>query len=631
MGMSVGWRVVAVLLAIFFWGQARGVAAVAAPVVESVTDSAGYGPRVAPGSLASIFGTNLASGDASATAFPLPTQLGGSSVEIGGVAAPLLFVSPGQINFQVPSATASGDVSVVVTGPGGAGAAFTFTVTSSAPSIFQYGTNHAVAQNGATLNGDSAPAASGSVVTVYLTGIGAVNNAVDDGSPTPVSPLSAATATATATIGPASATIQFLGLTPDFAGLAQANIEVPSLPTGDYPLVITVGGYLSASAVISVSGSGTYTSLLQLTGSVAFPNSSESSIALYDNVAYVCGSDSIVMVDVTDAASPGVIGEFGADILGGYGDSCAINQTAGIPYPYLVQIVGQSTGDESFAVWGLSNPQSPNLLDVATTPYGHMENLTFSGDYGFVTDSYITYYINGSDQYGIAAQNGDFIAFNFTNPAAPTYLGILEPSGAAGSGDQNLKPYSEVVDQAYAYVASSTATGTSTSGEGFLDVLSIASPSAPYPVSVVTVSQAAILLSFDISGNTLLAAGNTAGQRNPGIPDFDFTGDLTLTTMDLTNVAAPVVLETFTSTLQVNGTFHVFAFSNGVFAVVNNPPDTDDFGPSMLMIVDASTPASMVVYQYQTQFGFSGILTTSNNYLLAATSLGLNIYSLQIQ
>ena len=279
-------------------------------------------------------------------------------------------------------------------------------------------------------------------MTVYLTGIGAVNNAVDDGSPTPVSPLSAATATATATIGPASATIQFLGLTPDFAGLAQANIEVPSLPTGDYPLVITVGGYWSASAVISVSGSGTYTSLLQLTGSVAFPNSSESSIALYDNVAYVCGSDSIVMVDVTDAASPGVIGEFGADILGGYGDSCAINQTAGIPYPYLVQIVGQSTGDGIFRGMGSSNPQSPNLLDVATTPYGHMGNLTFSGDYGFVNTGTSRTTWTVPTQYGIAAQNGDFIAFNFTNPAAPTDSGYSGTIGSRrGSGDQNLKPY----------------------------------------------------------------------------------------------------------------------------------------------------------------------------------------------
>ena len=112
-----------------------------------------------------------------------------------------------------------------------------------------------------------------------------------------------------------------------------------------------------------------------------------------------------------------------------------------------------------------------------------------------------------------------------------------------------------------------------------LEVINIATPSTPYAINQVTVTPAAILLSFDISGNTLLAAGNTTGQRNPGTPDFDFTGNLTLTTMDLANVQAPAVITTFTTSLQVNGTFHVSAFANGIFAIVNNPPDTDDFGP----------------------------------------------------
>ena len=620
MGMCRGWRVISVLIGFVLQASAASV-----PTVQSVVDSAGYGPRVAPGSLATIFGTNLASGTVSAAALPLPATLGGTTLTVGGVAAHLLYVSPGQINFEVPSATKSGTAAVVVNGPGGASASFSCTVTSSAPAIYQYGMNHAVAQSGSTLNSDSAAAASGSVITVYLTGIGAVNNAVADGAATPLSPTSTASATSTATIGGASATVQFLGLTPDFAGLAQANILVPALATGDYPLVITAGGYESASAMVSVSGSGTYTTPLQLSGNAAFANSASSSVALYSNVAYVCGANRIEMVNVTDPTNPSVIGEFGDSVLNGYGDSCTIN--TGVATPYLVQIVGNSAGTESFAVWSLANPQSPAFLDLATTQYGHLENLSFSGNYGYVTTSYITYYTSSA---AIASQNGDFIAFDFTNPAAPVYLGILQPSGTAGSGDANLKPFSEVVGQLYAYVASSTATGTSTSGQGFIDVLSIASPSAPYPLSQAVVSQAAILLSFDVSGNTLLAAGNTTGQRNPGVPDFDFTGDLTLTTMDLTNVAAPAVIATFTSTLQVNGTFHVFAFSNGVFAVVNMPPTTDDFGPSMLMIVDARTPASMVVYQYQTQFGFSGILTTNNGYLLAATSLGLNIYSLQL-
>ena len=78
------------------------LAMAAVPVVQSVTDSATYGPRVAPGSLASLVGTGLASETDSASEFPLATILGGTSVSVGGTLAPLLYVSPGQINFQAP-------------------------------------------------------------------------------------------------------------------------------------------------------------------------------------------------------------------------------------------------------------------------------------------------------------------------------------------------------------------------------------------------------------------------------------------------------------------------------------------------------------------------------------------------
>jgi hypothetical protein len=161
-------------------------------------------------------------------------------------------------------------------------------------------------------------------------------------------------------------------------------------------------------------------------------------------------------------------------------------------------------------------------------------------------------------------------------------------------------------------------------------VISVASPSTLIAINQVTVSQAAILLGFDISGNTLLAAGNTKGQRNPGVPDFDFLGNLTLTTMDVSNVEIPTVTATFTTNLQVNGTSSVVGFTNGVFAVVNNAPATDNSGPSTLMIVDARQPSAILLYPFQTQFGFSGVLTTNNNHLLAPTSLGLNIYQLAL-
>jgi hypothetical protein len=378
--------------------------------------------------------------------------------------------------------------------------------------------------------------------------------------------------------------------------------------------------------VVSVSGSGTpYTSPLTLAGLVAFDNSDPSNVALYSNVAYVCGSDRIVMVDVTTATAPTVIGEFGDSVLKGYGDRCSVNANGA--NPLLVDIYGSPLGDqESMAVYSLANPRAPVLLSTVSSGYGHLENLSFSGNYGIVTTSYITYY---TKDFSVAAQTGDFLVFDFTNPSQVLLAGTLQPSSAAGSGNQNLKPWSAVVNPSYAYVASSTATGTSTAGAAILDVIGISSPAGPTPVSQVNTSQAAIFLSFDVSGNTLLAAGSTMGQRNPGKPDFDFTGSLTLTAMDVSNVALPQVVSTLTTTMQVNGTFNTVAFTNGFFAIVNNPPVTDNYGPSTLMIADARNPSNILLYPFQTQFGLSGMVATTTGFLLAPTALGLNIYSLQ--
>jgi len=69
------------------------------------------GAAVAPGGIAAAFGAGLAASAASANAVPLPTTLGGVSVTIGGVPAPLFFVAPGQINFQVPRGTDRPDAS----------------------------------------------------------------------------------------------------------------------------------------------------------------------------------------------------------------------------------------------------------------------------------------------------------------------------------------------------------------------------------------------------------------------------------------------------------------------------------------------------------------------------------------
>jgi uncharacterized protein (TIGR03437 family) len=594
--------------------------------VQSVTDSANYGPRVAPGSLASLFGSGLSTGTQPASGFPLLTTLAGTSVSFGGTLVPLLYVSPTQINFQVPSSAKAGAVNVVVNGPGGASASFSATVVAASPSIYQYGTNHAVAQNDSgDLNSADAPASAGSVVTVYLTGQGAVNHAVTDGSPAPPSPLATANAVSSAVIGAVNAPVQFLGLTPSFAGLAQANITVPNLPSGDYPLVLTVGGYVSASVVISVSGSGTYTSPLTLAASAAFTNSYNSDIQLYSEIAYVCGSSRIVMVDVSTPTSPTLIGDFGSADLNGAGGNCTVNASGSIPY--LVDIFYASSGQQSFAVYNLANPRSPVRLTIAATSYSHLEFLRFSGNFGFVTNSYITYV---NQTAAIQSQTGDFLVFDFTNPAHPVFLVAMQANGIPGSDNLNQKPYATIAGL-YAFIAGSTATGATTKGAGALTVVNISSPSAPIALTQVQISQATMLMSLDIAGNTLLAAGNSLGQRNPGKPDFDFTGYLTLSALDITNPLAPVISSsTITTTLLVNGTFHTQAFSDGVFVIVNKPPMTDNFGPASLMVADARTPASILLYPVTTQFGLSSVVTTTNGFVLAPTTLGLNVYQRQI-
>ena len=450
----------------------------------------------------------------------------------------------------------AGTASMYVKRDGGQSAIFQFTVVSSAPGIFQDTSNHAVVQNSDTsTNSSSNPAASGTVVTVYLTGQGALDNPVPDGAPTPLSPISTAIATATATIGGASATVQFLGLSSGYAGLAQANILVPTLATADYPLVITVGGYVSASAQISVSGSGTAPpSFLTLVGQVNFANGVASSVAIDGNVTYLCGPDHISIVDTSNVSAPVYVGEFGDDKLAGNGGKCAINLNTS--EPILVDIVGPGS-TPTFAVFGLSTPESPVLIaQQSTTPYTYLTDISFLGTTGYFSTSW--FQTNGNN---ISAQYGNFVAYDFST-LFPVLLSVL--SSGPGSGGFNVMPNALALvpssDGSYpdtAYVTSTTATGASTSGNAALDVINISSPQSMQGVEQVTVANAAIFLGFGYDGNLLLATGNTASFRDPGVPDFSITGNLTLSTLNIANVESPVGIANVTTQIPTTGTYVV--------------------------------------------------------------------------
>jgi len=221
----------------------------ATPTVGAVVNGASFaqGAPVAPGSLATLFGTGFAP-KINAPTVPLPTQLSGVSVLVNGRPAPLVFLNPTQVNFQVPLETPAGHAKVIVETNGVPSASFDFQVQAVAPGLF-------VALNNAdgTPNGSAHPAAPGDFLVVYLTGQGPVDQPATDGVPAPnPPPLSNATKPFSATIGGANATVTFLGLSPGFVGLAQADVQVPKLPPGSYPLIITVGSVPSNALMVTI-------------------------------------------------------------------------------------------------------------------------------------------------------------------------------------------------------------------------------------------------------------------------------------------------------------------------------------------------------------------------------------------
>jgi len=218
--------------------------------------------RVAPGSIVSIFGRQLAPARVVAETLPLPTTLpagSGASVRVTAgsttLLMPLFFVSPDQINAQLPVELPSAGTATVVVKVGDAESPpITISLSASEPGIFTYGDNRAVAVNqDGRLNTSAEPALRGSVITVYLTGQGELRPVIPTGQPAPQGPLSRSSLEATATIGGAPARVEFLGATPGFVGLSQANVTVPdSSPTAEQPLVVTVGGRESNRTVITV-------------------------------------------------------------------------------------------------------------------------------------------------------------------------------------------------------------------------------------------------------------------------------------------------------------------------------------------------------------------------------------------
>ena len=210
---------------------------------------------IVPGSLVSIFGTELSRNRREALAFPLPTQLRLTRVTINGISVPLLFVSPKQINFQAPFGLTGSTVEIQITSDAGASDPVTVPLILTQPGIFF----DPATGLGAIRNNDDAtsildrPARAGDFIQVFCTGLGEVVPPGQTGLPAPLSPLSVTTRTPQVLIDGRDAALDFSGLAPLFTGLYALIVRVPEdLPPGRYTLVVILDGVMSNTVLIDV-------------------------------------------------------------------------------------------------------------------------------------------------------------------------------------------------------------------------------------------------------------------------------------------------------------------------------------------------------------------------------------------
>ncbi|MBK9313660.1 MAG: IPT/TIG domain-containing protein [Acidobacteria bacterium] len=353
---------------------------------------------LAPDSIVAAFGTDLATGTQLATAQPLPTMLLGTTVTVNGTAAPLFFVSPGQINFLVPPSTTAGEVQVVVTSTLGNGDQIVsrgqMVIAGSAPAIFT-----------ANANGTGAPAA----VTGRVNGNGQfVFDPTPPFEPDPVNPsqvvpapIDVGTAQQPAFLilygtglrsAPAGSVRAIIGgievpvapvAAPGFTGLDQINLQIPESLKGKGNVSINLVANGLSSNTITVKMAGASAGNLSISGfNVTGPALAGQTVTINGNGFSATTNENIVRIGNAQArvvsASPSqlnVIVPFGAE--SGLVTVQTLQGEARSASPFLVRTsvsgIVQSTGGTNTQPQPLENVTIRVVgtnLSVRTNPQG---------------------------------------------------------------------------------------------------------------------------------------------------------------------------------------------------------------------------------------------------------------------
>ena len=214
------------------------------------------GAGLGPGNIIQIYGSSLAAQTSTPAVLPLPVAVNGTIVIIGGVQAPLFYVSPTQINAQIPFSLASGNqYQLLVSANGALTTPLSLQLNAGAPAILNFTSGAVIAQHlDGTLVLPTSPATPGEYIVIYSSGLGATDIPVASGAASPSNPPANVAVPPVLTLNGNSIDILFAGLTPGLVGLYQVNFQVPpNLATGNYNLQLTQSGTTSNTTLLPVA------------------------------------------------------------------------------------------------------------------------------------------------------------------------------------------------------------------------------------------------------------------------------------------------------------------------------------------------------------------------------------------
>ncbi|HEU0142848.1 MAG TPA: hypothetical protein VFQ79_24215 [Bryobacteraceae bacterium] len=225
------------------------------PVAEIFNAAGGSpGAAVASGSLISIFGSDLARSSVASEAPPLPQLLGGVIVRIAHRMFPLLFVSPEQINAQLPSDLEPGEYEVVIEREGQEAVKATVLVARNAPGLFSTGTEDrplavAYREDGSSVDA-AQPARPAELVTILGTGFGPGDRPILDGFAAPEHPPVELVDRVDILFGDQVIPAEWAGVAPGQVGISMVKFRMPETPEADLPVSVRVNGATSNTVLI---------------------------------------------------------------------------------------------------------------------------------------------------------------------------------------------------------------------------------------------------------------------------------------------------------------------------------------------------------------------------------------------